>query len=81
MKKTKWQRPICDDQMLGINPVIIAAIKKNDHSGVFGNEAFVKTKVIIHSYREIGTALEVCLESHWMIEGLPTIIKFKTVVV
>lgn len=79
MKTSKWTRPINDDQMMGINPVIIAAIKRNDQYGVFGNEAFVKTEVIIHAYREVGTALQVSLESRWRIAGLPTIIKFKTV--
>lgn len=76
MKKTEWFRSINDDPMMGINHVIINAIKRNDQYGVFGNEAFVKTTVYIHSYREIGTALEVNVESHWKVDGLPTIIKF-----
>lgn len=80
MIKSTWHRPTNNDQQSGINACIIEYIRKNDIDGVFGNSAFVKTDVIIHGYRENGASLEVVVESHWKIDGLPTIIKFKNVV-
>lgn len=82
MKKSKWMKPICDDQMMGINMAIIKEIRRSCQSvRVIGNEAFVKTDLIIHGYREVGTALEVSVEAHWKIPGLPTTIKFANIVI
>lgn len=83
MKKSKWMKPLCDDQMLGINPYIISAIKKSCQScRVFGNEAFVDNEVIIHGYREIGTALEVSVEARWKLRGVNhTSVRFMNIVI
>ena len=83
MKKSKWMKPICDDPMMGINPVIISALKRSSQScRVFGNEAFIDTEVIIHSYREIGTALEVIVEARWTVRDLGlTTVRFVNMVI
>ena len=83
LKRSKWMKPICDDPMLGINPVIISALKRSSQScRVFGNEAFIDTEVIIHSYREIGTALEVSVEARWTVRDLRlTTVRFVNMVI
>ena len=83
MKKSKWMKPICDDQMMGMNHALISELKRSCQScRVFGNEAFIDTEVIIHGYREIGTALEVSVEARWTVRGIGhTTIRFVNVII
>ena len=82
MKKSKWMKPICNDMSLGINKHIIAGIRRSSQSSrVVGNETFIQTDIIVHGYREVGNSLEVNVEAHWKIPGLPTTIKFINIVI
>ncbi|MGL5308108.1 MAG: hypothetical protein ACRC9Y_18600 [Aeromonas veronii] len=82
MKKSKWMKPICNDQMMGMNHALINELKRSCQSYmVYGNEAFIDTEVVIHGYREVGTALEVSVEARWSVRGTNhTSIRFVNVV-
>ena len=78
---SKYIKPLCNDRNLGINPILISAIKRWDYLGIF-NVNFCDIEPVVHCYREIGTAVEVILEvryrSHF---DNSTRVKFFTVVV
>lgn len=62
MKTTKWQKSINDDQMMGINYWLCKAVMRHkDRLGCFYNDEYVK-RIVIHSYREEGTALVINAE-------------------
>lgn len=65
LKKTNWMSPISNDMNMGISPALVNHVKRNLHRiGIYPREFDLVKRVVIHSYRENGTALEMNVEVH-----------------
>ena len=63
MKINKWQKPTSN--FCGMTAVLGSYILRSKSKGTFGIKDYKLSKVyrvVIHSYREVGTAVVVCCE-------------------
>lgn len=66
VKTSPWHKPV--EEIGGINALIQDNIRKLDVHGILGNGSF-PCEIRVHAYREVGTALEVSLETRTDILG------------
>lgn len=61
MKSSKWNKVQVPSYQGGMNSVIEKAMKGTQYETMFGN-GFYRHELTVHSYRELGTAVEAAVE-------------------
>lgn len=61
MKSSKWNKVLVPSYQGGMNGVIEKAMQNSPYAPMFGNGLY-RHELTVHSYREIGTAVEAAVE-------------------